>query len=69
MPTVGAPVTVAYLGRSVGGVIEEVEDEGRRLVVAAEDGTRFAFVLSRATGQFVREGDPTGARLSFDVAD
>jgi hypothetical protein len=66
MPTVGARVTVAFLDARVAGVIEEVRDDGRRLVVATSDGRRLTFALSRATGQFAEDGEQTGARLSFD---
>ena len=66
MPTVGARVTVRFLGRQVSGVVAEVHDDGRRLLVATDDGERMSFELSRATGGFVHEGDQTGARLTFD---
>jgi hypothetical protein len=66
MPTAGARVTISFLGRQVGGLIDEVQDDGRRLLVATDDGERMTFALSRANGQFVHEGDQTGARLSFD---
>ena len=66
MPTMGAPVTIAFLDARVSGVIDEVLEDGRRLLVAASDGRRLTFVLSRATGQFVQDGEQTGARLSFD---
>lgn len=69
MPTVGAPVTVAFLDARVAGVIEELRDDARLLVVATSDGRRLTFALSRATGQFVEDGEQTGARLSFDDDD
>jgi hypothetical protein len=65
MPTVGARVTVAHLHARVGGAIEGIEDEGRTLTVATDDGERLTFRLSRATGQFVRDGDQTAERLLF----
>lgn len=57
---------MAFLGRRIGGVIEDVQEDGRRLMVATDDGSRMTFALSRATGQFVEDGRQTGARLSFD---
>jgi hypothetical protein len=69
MPTVGAPVTVAFLDARVAGVIEELRDDARLLFVATSDGRRLTFALSRATGQFVEDGEQTGARLSFDDDD
>jgi hypothetical protein len=59
-------VTVTSLGSRTRGTIEEVHAGGRRLLVVTEDGAEITFALSRATGQFVRDGDQTGARLSFD---
>lgn len=66
MPTLGARVVVAFIGARSPGVIEDVQDDGRRVLVALDDGTRMAFALSRATGRFVRDGDQSGARLVFE---
>ena len=66
-PFVGLSVTVVFLARRVRGVVEEVYDGGRRLVVVSEDGDQIAFALSPATGNFVEEGRAIGgARLIFD---
>jgi hypothetical protein len=66
-PFVGAPVTVILLARRVPGIVEEVHDEGRRLVVLTDDGAVMSFTLSRGRAHFVEEGSgSTGARLTFD---
>jgi hypothetical protein len=65
-PHVGTEVTVALLARRVGGVVETVEDDGRRLTVLTEDGELMTFGLSQATGTFTGGGSQSGARLSFD---
>jgi hypothetical protein len=67
MPCVGQSVTVAYLATRVGGVIERFDESRRQLVVVTDEGEAIRFDLSRATGRFYAEGDPTSARLSFDV--
>jgi hypothetical protein len=38
VPHVGSPVTVIYLGATVPGIIEQVDDDGRRLVVVTQEG-------------------------------
>jgi hypothetical protein len=66
-PFVGAHVTVVFLARRVGGTVEEVFDEGRRVVVVTEDDEVIAFTLSAATGNFMEEGKPVGgARLAWN---
>jgi hypothetical protein len=65
-PFVGAHVTVVFLARRVGGMVEEVFDEGRRVVVVTEDDEVITFVLSAATGNFMEEGKVVGgARLAW----
>jgi hypothetical protein len=65
-PLVGAPVLIWFLARRVSGTIERVEEGGRRLVVATEEGEVMTFVLGRATGHFMQEGQAIGgARLTF----
>jgi hypothetical protein len=65
-PFVGAEVTVVFLARRVRGTVEELAEDGRRLVVATEDGERIRFGLSPATGSFLEEGRAVGgARLTF----
>jgi hypothetical protein len=66
MPQVGAPVTVVFLAVRVVGVVTGVEVEARRVDVATEDGQSLVFVLSRATGTFLADGQQTGARLLFE---
>lgn len=65
-PAAGMSVTVSLLARNVRGVVEEVHEGGRRLVVLTEDGERQEYSLHRATGHFMRDGRQAGARLSFD---
>ena len=60
-------MTVVFLARRVGGSVEEMYDDGRRLVVVTDDGELLTFVLSPATGNFAEEGRSVGgARLTFD---
>lgn len=66
-PFVGAPVTVVFLARRVGGKVEEIDDGGRRLLVVTEDDELIAFTLRPASGHFVEENRASGgARLVFD---
>ena len=65
-PQVGTEVTVALLARRLGGVVQAVEDGGRRLMVLTEDGELMEFALSQATGTFTAGGRQGGARLSFE---
>ena len=61
LPYVGMAVRVVYLGAVEEGVIDEVHDDGRTLVVGAE-----RFTLRRVNGRFVREPEPPyGTRLAF----
>ena len=53
MPAVGMPVRIQHFGSSEQGVIEEVLDEGRVIVVA---GRRYR--LHPSTAKFVAEGEP-----------
>ncbi|MEA2404887.1 MAG: hypothetical protein QOE08_1534, partial [Thermoleophilaceae bacterium] len=45
-PEAGASVTVAFLAARVGGTVEEVLDEGRRVLVLTEEGELIEFALS-----------------------
>jgi hypothetical protein len=65
IPYVGRPVAVVYLGAVLGGVIERVEEAGRRLSVRTEEGEELAFVLDPATAGFTLGGGQTQARLRF----
>ena len=65
MPTVGGAVEIRYLGSSRAGTVREIAEDGRRLIVATEDGETLAFVLNGATATFTEEGTQEGARLSF----
>ncbi len=53
MPAVGMPVRIQHFGSSEPGVIEDVLDEGRVIVVA---GRRYR--LHPSTAKFVAEGEP-----------
>lgn len=65
MPYPGRPVAVIHLGTMLDGVIERVEQDGRRLVVRTEEEETLEFVLDRATGGFTLTGGQTRARLRF----
>jgi hypothetical protein len=66
MPHVGRRVVVVYLDCRVGGVISEVLDDGRRILVTTDEGDRLAFVLNRATAAFTAEALGSGPRLIFE---
>lgn len=65
MPRVGMSVTVRYLAVTVAGVIAEVRDDGRTLLVRADSET-IAFTLSPATATFTADTGGSRARLVFD---
>ncbi len=65
MPRVGISVTVRYLAVTVAGVIDEVRDDGRTLVVRT-DGETIAFTLNPATATFTADSGGSRARLVFD---
>jgi hypothetical protein len=66
MPHIGVTVSIEYLGTTVRGVVEAVENEGRRVLVHTDDGRSVQFALNRATATFTIDGTQTGARLRFD---
>jgi hypothetical protein len=68
VPTVGASVTVAYLGGNVAGTVTWVGQDLRTLAVDTADGDRVEFGLSPATARFVAL-DNSRARLLFDQLD
>ena len=45
--------------------MQRVHDEGRRVLVRADDGEMFEFVLSPATARFVSASGPHGPRLEL----
>jgi hypothetical protein len=57
---------VIYLGETVPGVVQHVDQDGRRLVVMTEDGDAVTFLLGAATAIYTAEGRQWGARLAFD---
>jgi hypothetical protein len=66
MPRVGVTVSIEYLGSTVRGTVETVEEDGRRVTVHTDDGGTVDFSLNRATATFTIDGTQTGARLRFD---
>jgi hypothetical protein len=52
-PYVGMPVQVVHLGRTDEGVVDEVREGGRTLVVEG-----VAYSLRRLTGEYVADGQP-----------
>jgi hypothetical protein len=64
MPYVGCSVVVRYLGTGTTGIVQRVEEGGRRLTVLTDDEETLTFALSPATGRFVTTGEPA-ARLLF----
>jgi hypothetical protein len=68
IPRIGDPVTVVFLGARLGGVVTLVDDSGRRLSVQTDDGEAHSFALSRATGNFHKDGQQSAARLVFGDA-
>lgn len=68
IPHLGDSVTVVFLGARLDGVVTHVDDSGRQLTVWTDDGEALSFVLSRATGNFHRDGQQSAARLVFDDA-
>jgi hypothetical protein len=65
MPRVGLAVTVIYLDSRVPGVVTEVLDGGRRLMVTTVEQERIEFVLGRATASFTAGPGGSGPRLIF----
>lgn len=56
-----------FLSRRISGMIEEVFDDGRRVVVVTEDDEVISFVLIPATGNFMEAGKAVGgARLRWE---
>lgn len=68
MPRPGGRVLIDYLGTTVGGVVREVAEDGRRLEVVTEEGAILTFALNGATALFTQGGSQTGARLRFATA-
>jgi hypothetical protein len=66
MPRLGARVSVRYLGATVGGTVEAIEDDARRVTVRADDGEVLSFLLNQAIARFTLGGESWGARLSFE---
>lgn len=59
VPRVGMEVGIVHLGATLPGVVEDVRDDGRTLIVAG-----VAYVLCALTANYVRAGEPYyGVRL------
>ncbi len=58
-------IGVVYLDSRVAGVISDVLEDGRRIIVRTEEGERIGFVLNRATAAFTADGIGSGPRLMF----
>lgn len=65
MPEVGRSVLIDYLGSTVGGTVNEVAEDGRRVEVVTDDGATLTFELNRATAMFTAGGGQTAPRLRF----
>jgi hypothetical protein len=66
VPRAGASARIAHFGGGFqAGVVQRVHDEGRRVLVRADDGEMFEFVLSPATARFVSASGPHGPRLEL----
>lgn len=65
MPYAGRRVLVIHLAAVVPGVVERVEEDGRRLQVLTEEAEELEFVLDPATASFTLAGGQTQARLHF----
>jgi hypothetical protein len=66
MPEVGGSVRIEYLGSTLRGTVGRIDQDGRRLEVATEEGETLTFSLNRATAMFTADGSQTGARLTFE---
>ena len=64
-PAVGDPVRLMYLAGPERGVVVAVDDGGRTVTVAGEDGVTKVFRLRLASGLYV---DDRWTRLAFDVS-
>jgi hypothetical protein len=52
VPVVGMHALVLHLAATEPAVVEQVLDDGRRVVVMTENGERIEFSLRQATAQF-----------------
>jgi hypothetical protein len=64
LPRVGMRATVRYLATTVGAVVEEVHEDGRRLTVLTDEGRRLEFTLRLSTGHYHAAAD--GPRLVLE---
>ena len=66
MPQLGRAVTVIDLDHRVDGIVAEVHEGGRRLLVETAEGERLEFVLRGATATFTAYPGSGWPRLVFD---
>jgi hypothetical protein len=63
-PHPGAPAWIVHFGGTAQpAVIVHVREEGRRLIVRAEEGEELEFVLSRSSARYVSAAGAHGPRL------
>jgi hypothetical protein len=66
MPRVGSQARILHFGGAhEPAVVTAVHEDGRRLVVLAEGGETFEFLLNAATARFIAAGSAQGARLEL----
>ena len=66
MPQVGSQARILHFGGAYEpAVVTAVHDDGRRLLVLAEGGETFEFLLNAATARFIAAGSAQGARLEL----
>jgi hypothetical protein len=46
-------------------VVDALDDSGRQILVATDEGELITFVLNRATGSFISDDQSVRARLTF----
>ncbi len=66
LPQVGSPARILHFGGAYEpAVVTAVNEQGRRLVVLADGGETFEFLLNAATARFIAAGSAQGARLEL----
>ena len=66
LPHVGSRARILHFGGDYEqALVTAVAEEGRRLVVRAEGGEEFEFLLNAATARFIAAGSAQGARLEL----
>jgi hypothetical protein len=66
VPHVGSQARILHFGGDhEPAVVTSVHEDGRRLLVLAEGGETFEFLLNAATARFITAGSAQGARLEL----